>query len=396
MTWVERREAEARTYEAMRAERAGLPCVAVFASTHRIDEMVGVRAVMRRRDGAEEWLDTDNVWRAEERNLEGEVWLPVSEEELDRLQWTAARPSWFVLHDRLDHPYAVVRKIPSAEEAFTRDLRWEPSDLLGRTDLRIEEVAYEFEAGEARAAIEIAVRSQRQRGWPRYFALWKKTEFEPHHLHSVLRRTRLGREEIHTGRSGWVPSRVLRRMEKEDYSNDRALPVSEEEVETIIAGKSARRCFRVLSVEGPNLPFAVVRVNGEHEEAFTRDLVWGPSTLLAEVADHRGRWVEELPPDATGDGAAYDLAFAQRQLWQRHRWQGSSYFAIFSDVVNALDLANAFALVKGDSWEEYAYRDGAWKRCSLLRDISRGSWSHEELPISPDEAERLKEILDSR
>ncbi|WP_256239453.1 hypothetical protein [Lentzea flaviverrucosa] len=25
------------------------------------------------------------------------------------------RPSWFVLHDRLDHPYAVVRKTPPGE-----------------------------------------------------------------------------------------------------------------------------------------------------------------------------------------------------------------------------------------------------------------------------------------
>jgi len=387
---------EDRVYAAMRAERAGLPCVAVFASTYRLDELINVTAVMRRRDGAEEWLDQENVWRAGERDLGGEVWLPITEEELDRLQWIAARPAWFVLRDRRDHPYAVVRKIPSAEEAFTRDLRWEPSDLLGRTDLRIEEVAYESDAGEARAAIEIAVRTQRHRGWPRYFALWKWTEFEPSHLHSVLRRTRLGGEEIHTGHSGWVPSRVLRRMEKEDYSSYRALPVSEEEAETIIAGKPAQRCFQVLSVEGPNLPFAVVRANGEHEEAFTRELVWGPSALLAEVAAHRGRWVEELPADATGDLAAYHLALAQRRLWQRLHWKGAEYFAIFSNVVDALDLANAFALVQGDSWEEYAYRKGVWERCSLLRDISRGSWSDVELPISPDEAERLKKILDNR
>lgn len=191
------------------------------------------------------------------------------------------RPSWFVLHDRLDHPYAVVRKTPSTEAVFTRGLRWEPSDLLGRTDLRIEEVGHESQAGEARAAIEIAVRTQRQRGWPRYFALWKKTEFEPRHLHSVLRRMRLGGEEIHTGPS---------------------------------------------------------------------DLVWGPSTLLAEVAHHRGRWVEELSSDESADIAAHYLALAQRRLWQSHRWQGPRYHAIFTDIRQALDLANAIAPVRGDSW----------------------------------------------
>ncbi|MDX3661971.1 hypothetical protein PV646_32120 [Streptomyces sp. ID05-26A] len=377
-------------YEAMREARAGLPCVAVLSSTYRVDEFVTVTAVLRRRDGVEEWLGRDNVWQPGDPG--GTIRLPISEEELGRHQWTAARPSWFVLHESNDRVRAVVRKIPSAEEAFTRELRWEPSDLLGRTGLRVEEV-HEYAAKDARMAIEVAVRGRRHRGLTRYFALWDGKESEPRYLHSVIRRTALGAEEVHTGRGGWQPTRVLRRLEDTLL---KALPVSEEEAGVIIAAEPARRCFRVLSVEGPHLPFAVVRVDGEHEEAFTRDLVWGPSTLLADVREHRGRWVEELSPGESADHAAYRLALAQRRLWQSHEWQGPRYHAIFTDICQALELTNAIALVEGDTWEEYVYRRGEWTRCSLLRGVSNGGNTYEELPISPDEARRLMELLDAR
>ncbi|MGW6444344.1 hypothetical protein [Lentzea sp. NPDC055074] len=377
-------------YEAMREARAGLACVAVLSSTYRVDEFVYVSAVLRRRDGVEEWLGRDNVWRTGDPG--GTIRLPIGEEELGRHLWTAARPSWFVLHEPNDRVRAVVRKIPSAEEAFTRELSWEPSDLLGHTGLRVEEVD-EYAARDARAAIEVAVRGRRHGGWTRYFALWDGNEAEPRHLHSVIRRTALGAEEIHTGRGGWQPTRVLRRLEDTLH---KALPVSEEEAGAIIAAKPARRRFRVLSVEGPHLPFAVVQVDGEHEEAFTRDLVWGPSTLLAEVREHRGRWVEELSPGTSADNAAYRLALAQRRLWQRHEWQGPRYHAIFTDIRKALDLTNAIALVEGDAWEEYQYRRGEWTRCSLLRGVGNGGNTYEELPVSPDEARRLMELLDAR
>jgi hypothetical protein len=41
------------------------------------------------------------------------------------------RPSWFGLHDRLDHPYAVVRKTPPvSEEEACREGTWERCSLL--------------------------------------------------------------------------------------------------------------------------------------------------------------------------------------------------------------------------------------------------------------------------
>ncbi|MEU0881621.1 hypothetical protein ABZ345_23660 [Lentzea sp. NPDC005914] len=292
--------------------------MAVLSTSYRVDELCNVTAVMRRRDGAEEWLGRDNVWRAEQRDLRGQVHLPIGEEELERLKWTVASPLWFVVHDDRDYPYAVVRKIPSAEEAFTRDLRWEPSDLLGREDLRVEEFPNQGAASDPRAAIEIGVRSDRQRvrGGPEHFTLWPGVHFDPQRLSSVIRRTEAG-EEVCVGHSGWVRSSMLDDVPRDFYPFYRVLPISPVEAGEILSRRSEPRCYHVLTAdEGQDVPFAIVQVDGEREEAFTRDLVWGPSDLLSGSrtspacecgsscrAGHRGRrrsgW-----PTRYGGGAA--------------------------------------------------------------------------------------------
>ncbi|GLY51795.1 hypothetical protein [Lentzea sp. NBRC 102530] len=208
-------------------------------------------------------------------------------------------------------------------------------------------------------------------------------------------RTRLVGEEIHAGAAGWVPSDVLRYLRRDDLLH-RAEQVTEEQAGAVIAARPARRCFRVLSVEGPKLPFAVVEVDGQQERAYTRELAWGPSDLLAGLGHLSGLRVVELPQQMSAEYAAYDLAFAQRTFLRHHRWKGVPYYAIFNSARGALDLANAIALVKGDAWDEYEYGKGEWVRCSLLRGISNGGNTYEELPISPDEAHRLMERLDTR
>lgn len=96
-TEVERHEFYGHVYEAMRRARAGLPCVAVLSVTCRVDELINVSAVMRRRNGVEEWLDRENVWRAKPRDLDGLFWLPISEEELESLKWRVVSPDWFAV-----------------------------------------------------------------------------------------------------------------------------------------------------------------------------------------------------------------------------------------------------------------------------------------------------------
>ncbi|WP_086661741.1 hypothetical protein [Lentzea kentuckyensis] len=389
---VEGYEFYGHVYEAMRVARAGLPCVAVLGVTYRADEFINVDAIMRRRNGVEEWLDRENVWRAEHRDLGGRFWLPVSEEELDRLQWTVTRPEWFVVRRWDGQPHALVRRIPSAEEAFGRDLRWQRSDLRARA----EKLDNSFDARDVRAAIEIGVRAERYhvRGGTHYFALWPTVEFDPKDLHSVIRRSAAG-EEIHVGHRGWVPSGVVGGIERGGFSFYRPLPVSEEEAEAVIARQVAPRSFLVLNEEdGRDLPVAVVRVHGEREEAFTRDLVWGPSELLAELPD--GLRVEELPRGANGVHEAYWLAaklrVRRRAMWECEYW----YYAIFADEAKAIDLANAHTLVRTDAggdFNEQTYRDGEWKYSRVLGDIRRCKSDDEHLPISPEEAKSLMERL---
>ena len=141
----------------------------------------------------------------------------------------------------------------------------------------------------------------------------------------------------------------------------------------------------------------VVRVHGEHEEAFTRDLVWGPSDLLGGLAG--GLRVEELPRGSNGNSDAYWLAMKLRKRW-RAEWPGRYwYYAIFADQTAALDLANAHALVRtnaADDSDEHSFRDGEWSCSSVRRDIGRGKSDDEYLPISPDEAQRLMELRGGR
>ncbi|MGW6931616.1 hypothetical protein ACWGE0_16305 [Lentzea sp. NPDC054927] len=383
----------------LRAARAGLPCLAVFHTSIAVGELPDptmLKAVMRRRDGVEEWLDQGNIWRAEQRDLDGQKWLPISDDELERFKWEAARPSWFVVHDGGAYPFALVRKIPSAEEVCIRDdLVWRLSDLLGRTELRVEELSGRSEAADVRAAIEIGVRAERLRAGTQYFALWYHCEFEPVKLHSVFRRTEAG-DEIHAGHRGWLPSAMVRVIEQGLNPFYRALPVSAEEAEAVIAGQGVPRTFLVLSeVDGSSLPVAVVRLDGHREEAFTRDLGWGPSDLLTRVADE-GLLVEELPPGSTGNYDAYRLAVKIR-LRRRAEWTGAHwYYAILPNRPTALQVADAIGLIRtnaGDDSFEEEFRDGEWGSSHELDDLRTGRSDNDELPISPDEAERLKELL---
>ena len=387
-------------YEAMREARAGLPCVAVISTTFRVDEFVNVTAVMRRRDGVEEWLGhhltPDNVWRAGKRAYRGSLWLPISEEELVRHQWAAIRPSWFVVREESGRLHAVVRKIPSAEEAFTRDLRWVPSDLLGRDDLRVEELD-RVDSGRALEEIELEVRRERLRGGPEHFTVEDRT-FGSRGVLCVIRRTG-SVEEVHTGASGWAPSELLAEVEqRKRHYRHRA--VSAEEAEAVIAGRSGRRCFLLLDAPGElPLPLAVVRVDGDREEAFTRDLVWTPSDLMARVARRPGVRVEEVLPGFEVNHA-FMMASRIRHERQRTAWpqDGHRYYAFFRDRAAALDLANLDHLHRtGRLGDDEYHGDGEWRSTRwALEDYDRGTRDGEYLPVSPDEARWLTGLLDDR
>ncbi|WP_189156850.1 hypothetical protein [Lentzea pudingi] len=398
VTQVESHTFYDHVYEAMREARAGLPCVAVSSTTYLIDEFVNVTAVMRRRDGVEEWLGRENVWQAADPG--GEVRLPISEEELERLQWIATRPSWFVVRETNGRVHAVVRKIPSAEEAYTRDLRWEPSDLLGREDLRIEEV---HRAETALEQIELEVYRERNRGpdETEYFTVEGRSYY-PRDVFCVIRRTSAG-EEVHAGASGWVPSELLAEVEQGWHVFYRHRAVSAEEAGAVIAARSGRRSFLLLDAPGElPLPLAVVRVDGEREEAFTRDLAWGPSTLLTRTAEQPGVRVEEIPP-AFEVSRLFMMSTRIRHERQGSEWphDGHWYFAFFTSQAAALDLTNVLWLHRTEAGrtgigDDY-HGDGGWRSTRwALEDYDRGKRDEEYLPVSPDEARRLMKLLDAR
>ncbi|WP_394621043.1 hypothetical protein JNUCC0626_18690 [Lentzea sp. JNUCC 0626] len=208
-------------------------------------------------------------------------------------------------------------------------------------------------------------------------------------------RTGIGGEQIHVGPAGWVRSVMLRYLEL-TRTPGWARQVTEEEAEAVIAARPARRCFLVWSAEPSHVPFAVVRLDGEREEAYTRELAWGPSDLLAGVAGRSELQVQEQLPTSSNT-EAYLLALRYREHLQEHVWKGILYHAIFHDTGQALDLANVVRLVKRDTWKEYEYYGGdEWRPIEWLRSISTGGSAYEHLPISPDEARRLMAHLDEQ
>lgn len=405
--------------ERQRAERAGgYEYFAVLRSEWDAVALGQVDALVRRRDGRQELLGPDGAWQASEERLADLLCLPISEAEHDRLRWVVAQPRWYVLTDPSEpdgsHPVAVVRKIPAVEEGYTRDLRWEPSDLLGQPGLRVEEVGYEMDADQHRFAIETGVRKARQRtewaGGYEYFAITHgpRPRFDLDEVLSVVRRS-AGVEEAYVREGLWVRSAKVRDIERaERYSFDRCLPISPEEAARVTAGFAWPRCFlvldgarvpvqRVAESEWPDFPVAVVRVVGETEEAFTRELVWGPSDLLRRVADEP-RWTVEESLSYTDVQHAYHLARHLRGTRQRTEWPGPyQYFAISRSMREAVDVDAAHGIVRTDRTglreERYAGR-GVWERSYELEDIGRGKSDDEYMPISPDEAERLVARLD--
>lgn len=253
-----------------------------------------------------------------------------------------------------------------------RDLRWEPSDLLGRDDLRVEELSCLGAAYDPRAAIEIGVRAERlrARGGPEYFTLWPRAYIDPEQLSCVIRRTPAG-EEVHVGHGEWVRSRMLDEVEGDLYPFYRALPITAEEAEEILAHRSDLRCYHVLS---------------------------GNDTRDVPFADESALRVQEFLPNWTPDDAAFRMARAVRRRRRDIEWQGEHwYFASFPDDVTALDLANARQLVRtdaGDTCRERVCHHGEWTGSSVLDDICRGKSDDEYLPISPDEARKLMARLD--
>ncbi|MFS8098855.1 hypothetical protein LFM09_17135 [Lentzea alba] len=239
-------------------------------------------------------------------------------------------------------PLAVVRVEGGSEQAFTRELRWEPSTRLRRGAFKVDS---EWAEG---FMIDMIVQMRRIR----YGGDDPSVRADSEGVWG-LRRTR-PRIELGDGEAVLVdhgpPSRWFR-------SEDGVLKVGED-------GTGQR---------------------------FTADLRWEPSEVPAsaeEVPEHAAMWT------------IADLVESTRERWRRH-WPGPSYFAIFWHARHVLDLSAALAVVRpihghDDGVAESFSLGSDWGRSDTLRDFAMGNHHGVKIPIAESEAEHLVDVIRER
>lgn len=150
--------------------------------------------------------------------------------------------------------------------------------------------------------------------------------------------------------------------------------------------------YVVVLVEGERLPLAVVRVAGENEEAFTRDLVWEPSDLLSRGPGEE-TWQAREAEVGYANGFMVQMVREVRAAEHTSETAEYGYFAIFNETVDVLDLDNAYLVVRSSpgTGEEAFTGNLLWERTDKLHRLRCGrDWTEEYVAISPAEAEHLK------
>ncbi|TWP46857.1 hypothetical protein FKR81_34165 [Lentzea tibetensis] len=370
-------------------------------------------------DGPEEELARDGQWRPanrldEIRDGDGhpDVCLRLAEREMDWHEERLIAPRYTLVRDGAGQPLAVVREVGGAEEAYTRDLAWAPSHLLDRPDLTFQRFQYPRQGQAELLEFAHTVRDERQRtewaGEYDYFAdlVSQFAEPDPDLAVSVVRRSRDGCAEVFFAEGVWLRTAAPLRIGELffQWSN---LPVTADEAERItrrIASSEEPRYFVVTddAEERENrrsTAVAVVRLTGTAGDAFTRDLAWRPYDLPGTLAD-QPRWTVRAVTEGAARQEEFYVHDRVRHARQVGEWVGEyDYFAIFDGTLEALDLDNAFMLVRRStpSGEEQYSGNRQWGSTDKLYRLSSGrDWTEESLPISPAEAEHLRRKLDER
>lgn len=127
---------------------------------------------------------------------------------------------------------------------------------------------------------------------------------------------------------------------------------------------------------------------------FTLDLRWepsnGPDPGLPELEE------------GTAMVRIADVVERVRESWQRDGWPGRAYFAIFKQDRHVTDLANALHVVRSDGGPDSHFGDSFsigsdWSPTRTLREFAMGSdFGVIKIPIAEPEAEHLVEVIRKR
>ncbi|MDX3661681.1 hypothetical protein PV646_30630 [Streptomyces sp. ID05-26A] len=161
-------------------------------------------------------------------------------------------------------------------------------------------------------------------------------------------------------------------------------------------GPDAR--YVVVLVEGQHLPLAVVRVTGAAEEAFTHDLRWEPSELLARVPSEPD-WTARDTDAVGANGFLVEMTTTIRARTHESELTDYQYYASFKDALGVLDLADVDRLIRrpgGGVEQEYAGHE-TWEPSDKLHRVDSGLDAHEAyVALSLTEAAQAKRLIDAQ
>ncbi|MGW6443146.1 hypothetical protein [Lentzea sp. NPDC055074] len=251
-------------------------------------------------------------------------------------------------------PLAVVRVTGAVEEAFTHELRWEPSDLLGRVPSEPDWEARDTDAVQANGFLVEMVTEIRARTHEseltdyRYYASFKDAlgVLDLAGVDRLIRRPGGTVEEEYAGHETWEPSDKLHRIDSGQDVHEAYVALSLTEAaraKTLIDAQWNRGCTHhvVLVDDRPVAAVTSVVDDPDAELAFTGEPEPQLSRLLAQ-ATREPRMTAVQTSMAT---VVETMARLTLQWRARARAGETAGYAVFHRLTDVLDLDSAHAVV---------------------------------------------------
>ncbi|GHH28885.1 hypothetical protein [Lentzea cavernae] len=262
-----------------------------------------------------------------------------------------------VLVEGQELPLAVVRVTGAVEEAFTHDLRWEPSALLSRVPTEPAWTARDVDADQAAGFLVEMVREVRARSHEseladhKYYASFRQAAdvLDLARADRLLRRPDGAVEEEYAGHETWEPSTKLSRVDSGKDPDETYIALSLVEaaqVKKLVDEQWDRGCtHHVVLVDGSPVAVVTKVVDDPDSEfgelAFTGDPEPQPSRLLAQATRE-----PRMTAVQTSMATAVETMARLSLRWRGKARQGqTAAHAVFYRLTDVLDLGSAHAVV---------------------------------------------------